>query len=81
MEILWKSKLKNTNFAQHKSPIWIYGIYAVNIDKIVLTNRVPFDKKGFKYFISYKDAKKVKLLCVMPLKMIAYRRGFDGYIF
>ena len=34
-------------------------------------------KKGFKYFISYKDAKKIRPLCVFLLKMSAYRKDFD----
>ena len=34
-------------------------------------------KKGFKYFIGYKDAKKIRPLCVFLLKMSAYRKDFD----
>ena len=33
-------------------------------------------EKDFKYFIGYKDDKKVRLLCIMPLKMSANRRDF-----
>ena len=41
-------------FHQYKSPILIKNI---DINKIVVTNKVSFDKNGFKYFISYKYAK------------------------
>ena len=34
-------------------------------------------KKGFKYFIGYKDAKKIRPLCVFLLKMSTYRKDFD----
>ena len=34
-------------------------------------------KKGFKYFIGYKDAKKSKPSCVFLPKMTAYRKDFD----
>ena len=34
-------------------------------------------KKRFKYFIGYKDAKKIRPLCVFLLKMSAYRKDFD----
>ena len=34
-------------------------------------------KKGFKYFICYKDAKKSKRLCIFLPKMIEYRKDFD----
>ena len=30
--------------------------------KIVISNKVFFGKKGFKYFFGYKDAKKVRPL-------------------
>ena len=33
----------------------------VNINKIVVSNKVSFSKKGFKYFIGYKEAEKLDL--------------------
>ena len=42
-------------FHQHKRPI---SIKDININKIVISNKVSFSKKGFKYFIGYKHAKK-----------------------
>ena len=38
---------------------------------------VSFGKKGFKYFICYKDNKKIRPLCIFLPKMSAYRRDFD----
>ena len=40
---------------QHKSHILVYD---VNINKIEVSIKFPFGKKGFKYFIGYKDVKK-----------------------
>ena len=34
-------------------------------------------KKGFKFFIGYKDAKKIRPLCILLSKMSAYRKDFD----
>ena len=34
-------------------------------------------KKGFKFFIGYKDAKKIRPLCIPLPKMSAYRKDFD----
>ena len=34
-------------------------------------------KKGFKFFIGYKDAKKIGPLCILLPKMSAYRKDFD----
>ena len=31
----------------------------------------------FKYFIGYKDAKRIRPLCILFPKMSAYRRDFD----
>ena len=42
-------------FHQHKRPI---SIKDININKIVISNKVSFGKKDFKYFIGYKHAKK-----------------------
>ena len=58
-------EVENHEFHQHKSFILIHD---VKIDKIVVSNKVPFGKKGLKYFISYKDVKKFKPLCVMLSK-------------
>ena len=40
-------------------------------------NKVRFGRKGFKYFIGYKDAKKTKLLCIFLPQIPAYRTNFD----
>ena len=57
-----------------KNPI---AVYDVHINKILVSNKVSFGEKGFQYFTSYKDCKKVKLICVMLPKMSACRREFD----
>ena len=38
---------------------------------------MSFGKKGFKYFIGNKNAKKIKPLCIFLPKMIGYRKDFD----
>ena len=49
----------------------------ININQILVPNKVSFGKKGFKYFIGYKDAKKIRPLCMFLPKMSPYRRDFD----
>ena len=51
-------EIKKHKFHQHKSPISIENI---DINEIVVSNKVTFRKKGFRYFIVYKDAKKFVL--------------------
>ena len=48
------NEIKKQKFCQHKSPI---STNEIHINKIVVTNKVSFGKKGFEYFIGYKDAK------------------------
>ena len=43
---------------QYKRPISIKNI---DINKIAVSNKASFGKKGFKYFTGYKDAKKLDL--------------------
>ena len=62
-------------FHSHKNPI---SKYDVNILRIVVSNKVPFSKKAFTFFIGYKiDFEKVMPLCIMLPKMGANRRDFD----
>ena len=60
-------------FHQHKRPI---SVKDININKIVVSSKVSFGKKGFKYFNGYKDA-KIRPLCIFLPKISAYRRDFD----
>ena len=48
-------------FHRHKRST---SIKNVDVIKIVVSNKVSFWKKGFKYFIGYKDTKKNKPLCI-----------------
>ena len=43
---------------------------------MVVSNKVSFGKKDFKYFNGYKEAKKVRPLCIFLPKMSACRTDF-----
>ena len=60
-------------FRQYKRPISIDNI---DFNKIVVSNKISFDKKDFKYFIGYKDAKEIRPLCIFLPKMSVYRKDF-----
>ena len=49
----------------------------IDINKIGVSNKVYFNKKGFKYFIAHKDGRKVIPLCILLPKIYAYWREFD----
>ena len=67
-------KIQKPKFHQRKRPISIANI---DIDKILVSNKVSFGKKEFKYFIGHKNAQKTNPLCMFLPKMSAYRRGFE----
>ena len=73
MEKIIKSggiKIQKQKFHQH-----------IDINKIVVSNKVCFDKKGFEYFIGYKDTKKIRPLYVFLPKMSAYRKTLMKQIY
>ena len=67
-------EIEKQEFHQYERPISIKNI---NINKIIVSNKFSFGKKGFKYFIGYEDANKIRPLCIFLPKMSAYRRDFD----
>ena len=68
-------KLKNTNFIKNKSTI---SINEIDINKIVVSNKLPFGKQDFKYLIVYKDSGKNNPLCIFCPEVIIYERNFDN---
>ena len=57
-------------------PKSLISICGIDINKIVVSGRVSFVKKGFKYFSGYKNVKKRPLHLMLP-KLSAYKRNFD----
>ena len=49
----------------------------ININKIIVSNNISFDKKGLKYFIVYKDSKNIGPSCVFLPNMGTCKRDFD----
>ena len=47
-------KLKYTSFTNIKA----FLINNIDINKAVVSNKVPFSKKDFKHFLGYKNVKK-----------------------
>ena len=65
------TKIEEGKFHHYKNPISINDIY---INDIVISNKLPFGKQGFKYFIGYKDNKKIRPLYILFPK---HKRYFD----
>ena len=52
------TEIEEFEFHQYKNPILINDI---DINKILVSNKLPFGKHDFKYFIGYKYNKKLYL--------------------
>ena len=59
---------------QNENPILINNI---DINNIILSNKLPFGKQGFKYFTGYKGFEKIGFLYILRPQMIIYKRYFD----
>ena len=68
-------RIGKRKFHYHKSP---YLKDNVDIDKILISNKVSFGKKGYKYFTGHKDDDfKIKPLLMMLPKMSGYIKNFN----
>ena len=67
-------EIQKQKFHQHKLPI---SIKIIDINKIVVSNKVSSGEKAFKYLTGYKNGKKIKPLRILLPKISAYRKDFD----
>ena len=65
--VLLKLKTEKYNSHQNKSRFLINNIH---INKIVVSNKVSFNKKGSEYFIGYKDDKRIDLYVYLFQKWV-----------
>ena len=78
---IWKfdrTYIRKQKFNQNKRPISIKNI---DLNKIVVSNKVYFGKKVFKYLIGYKDGNNNWPWCIFLSKMSAYGKDFDETIY
>ena len=71
-----ETEIEEYKFHQDKNPILTN---VIGINKIVVSNKIPFSNKDFKDLIGYKDAEKIRPLCIFCSEMIKYKRNFDKY--
>ena len=75
------TKINKSNFYKTKR---LFKIDDINIDKILISKKEPYGKKGsfngiaFKYFIAYEDHDYIGPLCIMLPQMIGYVKYFDN---
>ena len=68
------TEIEKQNFHQHKSTILINNL---DINRILVYDKIFFIKNSFKCFIGYKDAKKLDLYAFLFQKISTCKRDFD----
>ena len=67
-------EIENHKFYNKRNPLLMDD---VDIDKIIASNKVSF-KKGYKYFIGYKDGEEVIPLCIRVPQINSNARILEG---
>ena len=62
-------------FHKSKQPI---NLDLVNVDQIVISDKLKHGDDGFKYFIGFKGGQVIKPLCVILGQMSAYIKYFEN---
>ena len=68
-------KLDKRKFHNCKQPI---DLDLVNIDQLVISDKVKHSDNGFKHFIGYKKDEIVKPLCIILAQMSGYIKYFEN---
>ena len=70
-------QIEKNKFYHHKSPIFLQD---VDIEKILVSNKISSDEKNYKYFIGclYNDYKVKPLHIYCFQKMSTYVKSYDG---
>ena len=64
-------EIEKNKFYRNKTPIFLKD---VDIEKVLVSNKISFGEKSYKYFIGYL----YKPIHVMLLKTSAYVKSYDG---
>ena len=71
-------EIEKNKFYRRKLPV---PLRDVDIEKVLVSNKISFGEKNYKYFIGYlHNNHKVKPLNIMLPKTGAYVKSYDGYV-
>ena len=68
-------RVNKKEFHKSKQPI---DLMSVNVNQIVVSDRLKHSDEGFKYFIGYQDDEIVKPLCIILPQMSGYIKYFEN---
>ena len=70
------TEIEKNKYYQYKS---LFPLRGVDIEKVLVSNKIYFSERNYKYFIGYLDNDhKVKLLHIILPKTSAYVKCYDG---
>lgn len=67
--IFGENRINKRKFHYTKTPVWINN---EDIHKTLVSDKIAFGKKNYKYFIRYKDGRRISHLCIMLPEMSRY---------
>ena len=70
-----KIRRKKKEFHQSKEPV---DLLSVNVDQILVSDKLKRNNEGFKYFIGYLEGEIVKPLCTILPQMSGYIKYFEN---
>ena len=68
-------EIEKDKFYRHKGRIFLEG---VDIEKVLVSKKIYFGEKNYKYLIGYLYDDKIKPLHIMLPKTSAYVKSYDG---
>ena len=68
-------RVNKKEFHKSKQPI---DLMSVNVNQIVVSDRLKHSDEGFKYFIGYQDDEIVKPLCIILPQISGYIKYFEN---
>ena len=70
-----KIRVNKKEFRKLKQPV---DLMSVNVDQIVVPEKLKHSDEGFKYFIGYQEGEIVKPLCIILPQMSGYIKYFEN---
>ena len=68
-------RVNKKEFHKSKQPI---DLMSVNLDQIVVSDKLKHNNEGFNYFIGYQEGEIVKPLCIILRQMSGYITYFEN---
>ena len=68
-------RLNKKEFHKSKKPI---DLMSVNVDQIVVSDKLKHNNESFMYFIGYQEGEIEKLLCIILPQRIGYIKYFEN---